>query len=58
MSSSSSQRWPLGSQLLDDGLDVHHVPGHHRVVQHRQAAEGVQLIAELPPPQRPFLAEA
>ena len=24
----------------------------------RQAAEGVQLIAELPPPQRPFLAEA
>jgi hypothetical protein len=24
----------------------------------RQAAEGVQLIAELPPPKRPFLAEA
>ena len=46
------------SLLLKAASSLGPQAGHHCVVQHRQAAKGVQLIAELPPPQRPFFAEA
>ena len=40
----------LSSQLINDWFNVEDVPGYHRIVQHREATEGVHLIAEFPSP--------
>ena len=38
----------LSTQLINDCFEVEDVLGHHRIVQHREATEGVHLVAEFP----------
>ena len=40
----------LRPQLIDDALNLKHVPSDDGVVQHREAAERLYLVAELAPP--------
>jgi len=47
---------PGGPQLGHHALNLDHVPGHYDVMQHRQGAEALELISELPAPQCAFLS--
>ena len=47
----------LGTSLGDDSVHLHHVPGHHGIVQYRYATKRVDLIAEFSATQHAFFAE-
>jgi hypothetical protein len=44
--------------LFDDCADFDGIPRYDSIVQHTQATERVDLVAELPAPHSAFLAEA
>jgi hypothetical protein len=49
---------PFRAEVVNQRADVQRVPSDHGVMQHRQATERVELIAELAPSQGSLLAEA